>query len=118
MSTEAYQFGPYTIDAKEVFCSTNLSFAMVNLRPVVPGTFFYLFLSLIAPGCFFLCIDLLRWLNSSSSLQVISFLTDLVLILNCIQWNLMIVILFFNKSSNYEFDDCCSIESAYLKCMC
>ncbi|XP_044467350.1 bifunctional bis(5'-adenosyl)-triphosphatase/adenylylsulfatase FHIT [Mangifera indica] len=37
MSTEAYQFGPYTIDAKEVFCSTNLSFAMVNLRPVVPG---------------------------------------------------------------------------------
>ncbi|XP_031266560.1 bifunctional bis(5'-adenosyl)-triphosphatase/adenylylsulfatase FHIT-like [Pistacia vera] len=37
MSTEAYKFGPYKIDAKEVFYSTNLSFAMVNLRPVVPG---------------------------------------------------------------------------------
>ncbi|KAJ0099243.1 hypothetical protein Patl1_20500 [Pistacia atlantica] len=36
MSTEAYKFGPYKIDAKEVFYSTNLSFAMVNLRPVVP----------------------------------------------------------------------------------
>ncbi|XP_065848150.1 bifunctional bis(5'-adenosyl)-triphosphatase/adenylylsulfatase FHIT-like [Euphorbia lathyris] len=37
MSTESYKFGPYGIDAKEVFYSTQLSFALVNLRPVVPG---------------------------------------------------------------------------------
>ncbi|KAB2009391.1 hypothetical protein ES319_D10G163700v1 [Gossypium barbadense] len=37
MSTEFYSFGPYKIDPKEVFYSTPLSYAMVNLRPVVPG---------------------------------------------------------------------------------
>ncbi|XP_039009336.1 bifunctional bis(5'-adenosyl)-triphosphatase/adenylylsulfatase FHIT-like isoform X1 [Hibiscus syriacus] len=37
MSTEFYTFGPYKIDPKEVFFSTPLSYAMVNLRPVVPG---------------------------------------------------------------------------------
>ncbi|OMO80861.1 Histidine triad (HIT) protein [Corchorus capsularis] len=37
MSTESYKFGPYPIDPKEVFYSTPLSYALVNLRPVVPG---------------------------------------------------------------------------------
>ncbi|KAF9661924.1 hypothetical protein SADUNF_Sadunf19G0119500 [Salix dunnii] len=39
MSTESYQFGPYKIDPKEVFYSTYLSYAMVNLRPLLPGLF-------------------------------------------------------------------------------
>ncbi|XP_057993414.1 bifunctional bis(5'-adenosyl)-triphosphatase/adenylylsulfatase FHIT [Hevea brasiliensis] len=37
MSTEHYMFGPYKIEPKEVFYSSELSYAMVNLRPVVPG---------------------------------------------------------------------------------
>ncbi|EOY34737.1 Fragile histidine triad isoform 1 [Theobroma cacao] len=40
MSTECYTFGPYKIDPKEVFYSSPLSYAMVNLRPVVPVIFF------------------------------------------------------------------------------
>ncbi|KAK1578487.1 hypothetical protein Q3G72_030647 [Acer saccharum] len=32
-----YMFGPYKIDSKEVFYSTPLSYAMVNLRPLLPG---------------------------------------------------------------------------------
>ncbi|XP_071676112.1 bifunctional bis(5'-adenosyl)-triphosphatase/adenylylsulfatase FHIT isoform X1 [Lolium perenne] len=36
MEASAYKFGPYTIDAKEVFHATALSYAMVNLRPVLP----------------------------------------------------------------------------------
>lgn len=34
---EVYAFGPYNIDAKEVFYSTHLSYAFVNLRPLLPG---------------------------------------------------------------------------------
>ncbi|CAL5427029.1 unnamed protein product [Camellia sinensis] len=37
MNSELYTFGPYKITPKEVFYSTDLCFAMVNLRPVVPG---------------------------------------------------------------------------------
>ncbi|XP_057964343.1 bifunctional bis(5'-adenosyl)-triphosphatase/adenylylsulfatase FHIT [Malania oleifera] len=37
MALECYTFGPYKIHPKEVFYSTHLSFAMVNLRPVLPG---------------------------------------------------------------------------------
>ncbi|GLU11940.1 hypothetical protein SLE2022_286580 [Rubroshorea leprosula] len=37
MSTESYAFGPYSISCREVFYTTPLSFAFVNLRPVVPG---------------------------------------------------------------------------------
>ncbi|KAK4440922.1 Bifunctional bis(5'-adenosyl)-triphosphatase/adenylylsulfatase FHIT [Sesamum alatum] len=37
MESESYTFGPYKISAKEVFYSTQLSYAFVNLRPVVPG---------------------------------------------------------------------------------
>ncbi|KAM0941124.1 putative histidine triad (HIT) protein [Dioscorea sansibarensis] len=33
---EAYRFGPYKINCSEVFFRTELSFAFVNLRPVVP----------------------------------------------------------------------------------
>ncbi|KAK1286165.1 hypothetical protein QJS10_CPB20g00020 [Acorus calamus] len=33
---EHYMFGPYKIHSKEVFYATPLSFAMVNLRPVLP----------------------------------------------------------------------------------
>ncbi|EMS48318.1 Bis(5'-adenosyl)-triphosphatase [Triticum urartu] len=31
-----YKFGPYKIDAREVFHATPLSYAMVNLRPLLP----------------------------------------------------------------------------------
>ncbi|XP_057872121.2 bifunctional bis(5'-adenosyl)-triphosphatase/adenylylsulfatase FHIT isoform X1 [Cryptomeria japonica] len=34
---DSYDFGPYKIDKSEVFYTTELSFALVNLRPVVPG---------------------------------------------------------------------------------
>ncbi|XP_073140671.1 bifunctional bis(5'-adenosyl)-triphosphatase/adenylylsulfatase FHIT [Henckelia pumila] len=37
MGSESYMFGPYKIDAREVFYSTQLSYALVNLRPLVPG---------------------------------------------------------------------------------
>ncbi|OAY58887.2 hypothetical protein MANES_02G210080v8 [Manihot esculenta] len=37
MSAEHYKFGPYKIEPKEVFYSSELSYAMVNLRPVVPA---------------------------------------------------------------------------------
>ncbi|KAI5568136.1 hypothetical protein BDE02_13G138700 [Populus trichocarpa] len=37
MTTEYYQFGPHKIDPKQVFYSTNLSYATVNLRPVLLG---------------------------------------------------------------------------------
>ncbi|XP_010931420.1 bifunctional bis(5'-adenosyl)-triphosphatase/adenylylsulfatase FHIT isoform X2 [Elaeis guineensis] len=35
--TTTYTFGPHKIDRSLVFYSTPLSFAMVNLRPVLPG---------------------------------------------------------------------------------
>ncbi|KAL1370306.1 hypothetical protein AAHE18_01G050600 [Arachis hypogaea] len=31
------KFGPYKIHKSEVFYATNLSYAMVNLRPLLPG---------------------------------------------------------------------------------
>ncbi|KAH7672421.1 bis(5'-adenosyl)-triphosphatase protein [Dioscorea alata] len=34
---ETYKFGPYKISGSEVFLRTELSFAFVNLRPVVPA---------------------------------------------------------------------------------
>lgn len=34
---EGYYFGPYKIEKSEVFFTTELSFALVNLRPVVHG---------------------------------------------------------------------------------
>ncbi|XP_022859203.1 bifunctional bis(5'-adenosyl)-triphosphatase/adenylylsulfatase FHIT-like isoform X1 [Olea europaea var. sylvestris] len=37
MDSESYMFGPYKIDLKQVFYSTQLSYALVNLRPVVPA---------------------------------------------------------------------------------
>ncbi|XP_042028186.1 bifunctional bis(5'-adenosyl)-triphosphatase/adenylylsulfatase FHIT-like isoform X1 [Salvia splendens] len=37
MESESFTFGPYKIDPKEVFYSTQLSYAMVNLRPLLPG---------------------------------------------------------------------------------
>jgi hypothetical protein len=47
---EVFTFGPYKKDRREVFYSTPLSYALVNLRPVLPGTSFsYLdFASLIS----------------------------------------------------------------------
>jgi hypothetical protein len=33
----SYNFGPYKIDAREVFHATPLSYAMVNLGPLLPG---------------------------------------------------------------------------------
>ncbi|CAI9776546.1 unnamed protein product [Fraxinus pennsylvanica] len=37
MDSESYMFGPHRIDLKQVFYSTQLSYALVNLKPVVPG---------------------------------------------------------------------------------
>ncbi|KAK9053728.1 hypothetical protein SSX86_024802 [Deinandra increscens subsp. villosa] len=37
MEAGHYKFGPYQIDQKEVFYSTDLSYALVNLRPLLPG---------------------------------------------------------------------------------
>ncbi|KAI3500988.1 hypothetical protein L1887_36818 [Cichorium endivia] len=37
IEADHYKFGPYKIDQKEVFYSTNLSYALVNLRPLLPG---------------------------------------------------------------------------------
>ena len=37
MSVQDRSFGPYTIRGSEVFAETRLSFAFVNLKPVVPG---------------------------------------------------------------------------------
>lgn len=54
MSIEYYQFGPHKIDAKDVFYTTPLSFVMVNLRPVLPGTPFYSILFILS-----LCFNLL-----------------------------------------------------------
>ncbi|XP_026418732.1 bifunctional bis(5'-adenosyl)-triphosphatase/adenylylsulfatase FHIT-like [Papaver somniferum] len=34
---EYYMFGPYKVYHKEVFHTTQLTFAMVNLRPLLPG---------------------------------------------------------------------------------
>ncbi|WIA15547.1 hypothetical protein OEZ85_002180 [Tetradesmus obliquus] len=34
---QQYEFGPYPINANEVFAKTQLSFAFVNLKPIVPG---------------------------------------------------------------------------------
>ncbi|BBN00412.1 hypothetical protein MPTK1_1g28980 [Marchantia polymorpha subsp. ruderalis] len=34
---DAYTFGPWKIDPKEVFLVTEHCYAFVNLRPVVPG---------------------------------------------------------------------------------
>lgn len=42
MALEQFTFGPYKIDSREVFYSTHLSYALVNLRPVVPGIHLYL----------------------------------------------------------------------------
>ena len=35
--TDAHAFGPWTIRGSEVFALTQLSYAFVNLKPVVPG---------------------------------------------------------------------------------
>ncbi|XP_023005587.1 bifunctional bis(5'-adenosyl)-triphosphatase/adenylylsulfatase FHIT-like [Cucurbita maxima] len=35
--SEYYTFGPHKIHPKFIFYTTNLSYAMVNLRPVLPG---------------------------------------------------------------------------------
>ncbi|XXG68240.1 hypothetical protein AAC387_Pa06g1372 [Persea americana] len=45
MESEHYKFGPYKIDPKEVFYSTGLSYAFVNLRPILPGHILLLMIS-------------------------------------------------------------------------
>ncbi|XP_011628672.1 bifunctional bis(5'-adenosyl)-triphosphatase/adenylylsulfatase FHIT isoform X1 [Amborella trichopoda] len=37
MEAEYYTFGPYKIHEKEVFYTSQLSYALVNLRPLLPG---------------------------------------------------------------------------------
>ncbi|EEE52662.1 hypothetical protein OsJ_35033 [Oryza sativa Japonica Group] len=46
----AYKFGPYKIDAREVFHSTPLSYAMVNLRPLLPDTSYFLRFTMSYPS--------------------------------------------------------------------
>jgi diadenosine tetraphosphate (Ap4A) HIT family hydrolase len=36
-SLQDYKFGPWPIDASEIFTTTQLCFAFVNLKPIVPG---------------------------------------------------------------------------------
>ncbi|KAF8032127.1 hypothetical protein BT93_D1140 [Corymbia citriodora subsp. variegata] len=36
MASEPFTFGPHKIDPADVFYTTSMSFAMVNLRPVLP----------------------------------------------------------------------------------
>ncbi|KAF9670982.1 hypothetical protein SADUNF_Sadunf13G0125800 [Salix dunnii] len=47
MTTEYYQFGPQKIDPKQVFYSTNLSYATVNLHPILLGLYFYYTIGLL-----------------------------------------------------------------------
>ncbi|KAM3382330.1 bifunctional bis(5'-adenosyl)-triphosphatase/adenylylsulfatase FHIT [Capsicum galapagoense] len=47
MEASSYMFGPYKIDKKEVFYSTDLSYALVNLRPLLPGVKYSGLLSLL-----------------------------------------------------------------------
>lgn len=37
MEAKQYKFGPHMIDQQDVFYTTDLSYAFVNLRPVLPG---------------------------------------------------------------------------------
>ncbi|KAI5679836.1 hypothetical protein M9H77_01063 [Catharanthus roseus] len=67
METEYYKFGPYKIDPKEVFYSTDLSYAMVNLRPVVPGNCSLLNLRRNAAKCHIL-FDLCMYISSVGEL--------------------------------------------------
>ncbi|KAL8142134.1 hypothetical protein V2J09_015166 [Rumex salicifolius] len=45
MALANYMFGPYKVDPKEVFYSTDLSYALVNLRPVIPAFYGWKFVS-------------------------------------------------------------------------
>ncbi|KAH0641409.1 hypothetical protein KY285_037995 [Solanum tuberosum] len=47
MEATSYMFGPYKIDKKEVFYSTDFSYALVNLRPLLPGVKYNALLSLL-----------------------------------------------------------------------
>ncbi|KAH0462656.1 hypothetical protein IEQ34_010231 [Dendrobium chrysotoxum] len=40
--SEQFTFGPYKINPNEVFYSTKLSYALVNLRPLLPVVFFFI----------------------------------------------------------------------------
>lgn len=84
----SYTFGPYKIDAKEVFYSTPLSYAMVNLRPLLPGKLSFLLISSSMPLIIiiyaslwfvnFICseVSVLVLIMFSFTLQVISFLCE------------------------------------------
>ncbi|KAJ6839226.1 bifunctional bis(5'-adenosyl)-triphosphatase/adenylylsulfatase FHIT [Iris pallida] len=50
MDAESYKFGPYKIDSSEVFRSTPLSYALVNLRPLVPVQLNYIYMFWYAQG--------------------------------------------------------------------
>lgn len=43
---QAYQFGPIKLSSSQVFLRTQLSYAFVNLKPIVPGA-----LAPLAGGC-------------------------------------------------------------------
>ncbi|KAK7302003.1 hypothetical protein RJT34_12881 [Clitoria ternatea] len=42
MAAQDFTFGPYKIHHSEVFYSTHHSYAMVNLRPLLPGHILYM----------------------------------------------------------------------------
>ena len=50
MSVQDRSFGPYTIRGSEIFVETSLSFAFVNLKPVVPGAACPVHRSLLVAG--------------------------------------------------------------------
>lgn len=37
VASQDRSFGPWTVHGSEVFCESDLSYAFVNLKPVVPG---------------------------------------------------------------------------------
>ncbi|GAB2234103.1 hypothetical protein Droror1_Dr00003340 [Drosera rotundifolia] len=70
MGSNEYKFGPYKIHEKEVFYSTDLSYAMVNLRPLVPGTHphLILLLALLVISYFLISVLSSRMTPSSATL--------------------------------------------------
>lgn len=76
---ETYKFGPYKISGSEVFFRTELSFAFVNLRPVVPGKIslrkerIMLFLK---KNCAWL-VDAFSWVCSSSYWKIFDLISEL-----------------------------------------
>ena len=68
MELEYYAFGPYKIHHKGVFYYTDLSYAMVNLRPLLPGksyTLIYIYIYIYEYMYVYLCVHLYNGMNTT-----------------------------------------------------